>query len=489
MSDNIELINTYLQTNRSEFRRRVKNQSESLVNSDHEFSPNEHGIGVEREYYLVGNDLRLEKRSDNLCERSNSQHELGLHNVEFASRPCSDFSEIESFINELQERYEKLQECTTNQIVVRDGGVAVSPEDQTMAEYFSDCYHVDGYKIPKNMTDDAYYCLLNHDLSQDEEKSLSHPLVSYERNGLMPVSLTASIQPHIQVPNLDVLPNYFSACIRVCAPILSISTNSPYLPADMYDEKPSTDPFSHENRITMQRDLFNNRGRNGMRLPKDVESFEDLIDRIAGHDLYMPLLSEDAPDVDWAEDMYEFNHQQRTTWWWVNPRVGDCAGGSSDKAVRIELRPFSNQPTFKDNISVFLLSVGAVTGIVETQHPVLNMDWDSAYENFTEAEKKGSDADMTWVTKNGRTEGRTDLILEDLIEVARIGLNEMGVNDSVIDKYLRPVSERDKSPSKWKSERYDMYLSENNYKSALRETFKDYIRRSQSEEPFCDWEE
>lgn len=487
MSKHVSLIDTYLKTDHSEFKRRAENQAESIMDSRSDFSPESHGIGIEREYYLADEELNLVGRSNRLCDIANCQSELGLHNVELASSPCSNFSKIGLFIDNLRQKYEDLAEAVDDGTVIRDGCVGLSPTNQSMTQYFSDGDYSNGHKIPRNMTDKPYYVILNHDLSQDSEKSLTHPRISYKRDGLMTLSLTTSIQPHIQVPDLNQLPDYFSASIRLCGPLTALSANSPYLPSDMYDSEPSTDPFIHENRITTQRDLFNNRGRKGMRLPKDIESFEELVNRIASHDLYMPLLSEDAPEVDWSEDSYEFNHQQRTTWWWVNPRIGNCATGSSDKAVRIELRPFSNQPTFKDNISLLLLSVGAVTGMVKTNHPALNLDWQSAYRNFREAEKQGSDASISWINSRGRDETDIGRIIEDIVEVAKTGLKEMGVPSSVTNRYLRLMSKRTESPSKWKCNRYDTHLAENDYESALNKTFREYVELSKSNQPFCEW--
>lgn len=488
MSERVDLIDKYLQTNHSEFRRRVEEQAQSIIDSKSEFSPDSYGIGLEREYYLTDKTLRLKRRDSEFCDRANCQYELGLHNVEFASRPCCDFSDIHEFIADLRRNYDHLANTVDDGFIVRDGCIGLSPSGETMTEYLSDGSYLNGCKIPSNMTDSPYYLMLEHDISQDSDKTLSHPNLSYERDGTMTVSLTTSIQPHVQVPRLEQLPDYFSACIRLCGPLTALSANSPYVPHDMYSSEPSTDPFTHENRITIQRDIFNNRGRRGVRLPKDVECFKDLIDRIASHELYMPILSEEAPEADWSGDSYEFNHQQRTTWWWVNPRIGDCADGDSDRAVRIELRPFSNQPTFKDNISLLLLSVGAVTGIAETNHPVLELSWENAYQNFMNAEKQGSDADLTWIDSNGETVTNTQKIIEDIAEVADHGLGEMGVPQDTIDEYLHPMRERTESPSKWKCRRYGEYLSDNSYESALKKTFQDYVNQSSSEQPFCEWD-
>lgn len=485
----LEYLRKCKETNRQTFRERSQKQAEEIINSKDSYSPRTHAIGVEREYYLIDRDLNLTKRPEKICEESGCQYELGRHNVELASDVIQDFSSFNTFRYKLRNSTKSVKEAATNRIVVRDGCTGVSPESLTTEEYFKLSDDRSNHSIPSNMTSDTYYAMLNEDLSDTDNMVISHPDFKYERNGLMPVSLTASVQPHLQIPDVEKVPEYLSAATRSIGPILSLFTNSPFLPPDMYGSPPSENPETHELRIFLQRELFNNKGRKGMRLPKDVNSFEELVRKISQHKLYMPLLSEDAPDVDWSEGRYEFNHQQRTCWWWVNPRIGRSAD-KKGKAVRLELRPFPNQPSFQDNMSLLCVTLGTIVGIVKKNHPVSDLPWSDASENLKNVEKDGPNASLSWIKSDGEDTTHRGDIINDVLDTARYGLQELNMADNNIETLLNKVEKRDNtsSPSQWKANRYSQYMREGyTYKESLRKMFSDYIDNMKVNKPFYRW--
>jgi hypothetical protein len=201
----------------------------------------------------------------------------------------------------------------------------------------------------------------------------------------------------------------------------------------------------------------------------------------------MPLLSEDAPQVDWGGNSYEFNHQQRTCWWWVNPRVGSSANGDGN-AVRIELRPFPNQPTFQDNISLSCACAGAIVGMVEEEHPVIDLDWRTARDNLRQAERNGPNADLKWIDKNGERISENEQILQDVIQTARKGLVRLGMSEEEADRSLRHIEKRGiYSPSQWKADIYNQNLKDKQYEQALREVFLQYVNNMNRGKSFYRW--
>lgn len=489
MGQKTYLINDSQETDRSEFILRVKEQADKIKSMSGDFSTNNYGFGLEREYYVVDEQLNLSRCDEWMFDEQVCQRELGVHNIELACDPDSSILGEDGIIQSLRDNHKSVEESLCNKKLAREGCISVSPKDCGMSDYLSDCDTSGEYLIHENMVKNPYYLLLNHDLSMDSNKSLSNPRVSYQRKGLMPVSLTTSIQPHIQIPRVEKTASYFSSALRVCGPVLSISTNSPYLPPSMYAEEPSTNPFTHENRVVIQNDLLNNRDRRGSRFPKDVESFEEMVERISNHELFMPILSEDAPSVEWDEGFYEFNHQQRTTWWWVNPRIGRSVDDGS-KSVRIELRPFPTQPTFRDNASLFALLAGAIVEIAESNHPVLDMEWKLAESNFNSALSDGPNAELSWIDRDGNRVADNSDIIQDIIECARLGLERIESKDSDIESVLEPMAGRGVySPSEWKSERYGEYLEKGyEFETALSMTSQDYFDACDRGNIFCEWD-
>lgn len=489
MGQKTRLISISQDTDRDLFNSRVKEQAEKILSNSDNFSPKSHGFGLEREYYVIDEDGNLTRCQNSLFEDFDIQRELGIHNFELACEPTSQILGDDDIIECLRDNIQQIQQEISEQHVVREGLLSVTPEDYHADDYLSECEEIDGYSVNQNMTQKPYYILLDYDLSDDKNKSLSNPNTSYRPDGLMPVSLTTSIQPHIQIPRIEDIEPYFSAALRICGPVLSISTNSPFLPPSMYDKTPDTDPYTHENRVVIQNDLLNDRDRTGARFPRDIESFEDMINRVSEHELFMPILSEDAPSVDWDEEYHEFNHQQRTTWWWVNPRIGDSIDDNSG-AVRMELRPFPNQPTFEDNISLFSLLVGSIVEIAECGHPVLDLEWNTARLNFENAVSDGPNADLFWIDKNGNRLNDNNEIIKDIIGCARRGLNRIESDTSGVDEVLKPMIERGQcSPSSWKVSRYETYLNNGyEYQKALEMTFEDYVEACHSGSPFYQWQ-
>lgn len=487
----LEYLRKCKETDREIFRERSQKQAEEIINSKENYSPRTHAIGVEREYYLIDRELNLAKRPEKICEESGCQYELGRHNVELASEVIQDFSSFNRFRYKLRDSIESVKEVAKGRTVVRDGFIGVSPESLTTEKYLKLSDNMTDYQTPSNMTSDIYYSMLNADLSDTDDMVIRHPDFEYKREGMMPVSLTASVQPHLQIPDVEQVPEYLSAATRCIGPILSLFTNSPYLPPDMYDTPPNENPETHELRIFLQRELFNNQNRKGMRLPKDVDSFEELVEKISRHKLYMPLLSEDAPDVDWSKGRYEFNHQQRTCWWWVNPRIGKSAD-KEGKAVRLELRPFPNQPSFQDNMSLLCISLGTIAGIVEKNHPVLDLSWGDAKENLQNAERDGPNSSLKWINSQGDyTTCRHDII-RDVLNIARDGLEVLNMSNKNIETLMTKVEKRSyfSSPSQWKANRYSQYMDEGyTYEESLRKMFSDYVDNMKINKPFHRWDD
>jgi hypothetical protein len=107
----------------------------------------------------------------------------------------------------------------------------------------------------------------------------------------------------------------FYKAIRTLGPVLSLTANSPFLPADLYDDV--GDPYEfltethHELRIATFEQSVNTSENDKVRVPRDIDDASEVPDRVAADDCFAPFLREWMEDgerdtlVDWIDDSDE----------------------------------------------------------------------------------------------------------------------------------------------------------------------------------------
>lgn len=143
-----------------------------------------------------------------------------------------------------------------------------------------------------------------------------------------------------------------------------------------------------------------------------------------------------------------------TVYRWNRP----CYGISSeDKAhLRIENRVFPSGPTVTDEVANSAFWLGLMNKM-EDYYPDIRevMDFDDARMNFVAASKLGLDTKFRWV--NDQRVNAVDLITEELIPIAREGLEKADIKKNDIDTYLGIIEDRTKSgqtASQWILDNY-----------------------------------
>jgi hypothetical protein len=323
-------------------------------------------------------------------------------------------------------------------------------------------------------------------------------------------SLATSIQPHLQIPDTDDFPRYFNLAIRTMGPVLSLSSNAPFLPADCYDDDPAViDTTPHELRIPVFEGSINAdapRGEGKVRFPEDLTRATDVVDRVVEDETYAPVLADDADDVDDADDaddadtstspyratLREYDHKRGVHWRWVRGVVGgQPVGTESDGAsLRIEYRPLPTQPTVRDTVAVQAFVVGLLRGLGVADHPLTDLPWTAARDCFYDVVDEGPDADLAWVTVDGDRTGDPDTVYDELFAYARRGLRDAGLDSDVVDAYLSPVERRRDGtvPSAWKKARVREAVADGaTLPEAIGRMQRDYIERAGGDTAFVDW--
>lgn len=112
--------------------------------------------------------------------------------------------------------------------------------------------------------------------------------------------------------------------------------------------------------------------------------------------------------------------------------------------LRIENRVFPSGPSTLDEISNAAFWIGLMNGF-EDHYPEVTreMDFDHAKDNFISAARDGLNTDFTWM--KGKKISVHRLISEELIPIARHGLEKCNIDKLDIDKYLGVISERNET--------------------------------------------
>ncbi len=241
-----------------------------------------------------------------------------------------------------------------------------------------------------------------------------------------------SFQIHLQCkPERSV--RDFNASVIASAPMVAASANSPFLfGRTLWDET----------RIP----LFEQAVHVGDRYPARV-SFgagyvkESLLEIFAEnqreHLILIPAVKDDPPS--------KFSHvrfHNGTLWRWNRPLIGFDFDGQVH--LRIEHRVVPAGPTIRDCIANAAFYFGLVRGFgLMDSPPEADLPFEVARENFYTSARYGLNARPQWY-RNGRLEevSMRELIMEDLLPMARRGLEAENIPLAEIDDYLNVIAER-----------------------------------------------
>ncbi|WP_254839372.1 hypothetical protein [Natronomonas marina] len=439
-----------------EFASRVADELEVLREEidDGTFDNPQAIVGLEYEFYAVDAEtdalMRVPRR---LLEYIGFEKELGLHNAELSTtpQPLSRYG-IRAQEAEVQAKLDAAQREVAREgmTLVSDGMWTVPPIGETASEYLTDSVETDGVRIATNMTNSVrYHAMANTDYAA--ELQLEAPHVSLDADTVMPEALITSIQPHYQTAHAHDLPENFRYALRVAGPLLAISVNSPFFPPDLYEADAETvlaDGYM-ENRVPVFESVLNPADSEKVTFPEDIDDVDEAIQRVADDETVVPALVDDRGRFD--DRFAHFRHKHGSFWRWVRP-VFDGATRESANA-RIEFRPLPAQPTVRDTVALLAVFGGLLESLPRREHPIYDLPWADARENFYAAVRDGLDAEMRWFTADGTETTDTEELYAELFELARDGLELRGLDAEEANRYIQPLRERvDRrvTPASWK---------------------------------------
>ena len=457
-------------------------------------------VGLEHEFYAVdGRTDVLRRVPVPLLELIGFEKELGLHNAELAGRP-QPFGPhgLAALRHEVQAAVRAAHDASTRNEGIRlvaDGFWTVPPVGETAAEYLEAVVEIDGIALSPNIPPSVRYQVMSNTPLYEPSCRLETPNVTVETPTIAPAMLTASIQPHYQVPSAAALPAHFAYALRVAGPLLAMSVNSPLFPPSLYDADATVESVlataDLENRIELYEAVMNDPERPAkVRFPRDIGAAADAVDRIAADPSIAPELFETDDRFD--DRFAHIRHKHGSYWRWVRP-VFEGASESAANA-RIEFRPLPGQPTVRDASALVATFAGLMRGLTATDHPVADLPWERARENFYAAAADGLAADLVWITADGTETTDTDELYADLFAVAAEGLDRAGFDSETVEAHLGRLRQRVEARTSlagWKRDRLRAHADDGaSLSTAVLAATSDYIAEQSGtlvEGSFADW--
>ncbi len=274
-----------------------------------------------------------------------------------------------------------------------------------------------------------------------------------------------SFQVHLQVAPAEFV-NYYNCALVMAAPSIAISANSPMV----FGKR-----LWHETRIALFQQSIDTR--------KTLDHMRQLSPRVILGDRW---LKESVLEI-FREDIARFRillHAQSeedsqklirnkivpklkslqlhnsTVYRWNRPCYGISDTGKPH--LRIENRVFPSGPTILDEISNMAFWLGCMRGLYDNFGDITKqINFEDIRDNFGKSARFGIDSNFTWFKDSKINAG--DLVLKELLPLARKGLESQSINSGDIDLYLGIIEERAKmhmNGARWQLRSYTKLLKE-----------------------------
>jgi gamma-glutamyl:cysteine ligase YbdK (ATP-grasp superfamily) len=285
---------------------------------------------------------------------------------------------------------------------------------------------------------------------------------------------TTSFQIHLQC-RPEQASRDFNASLIASAPMVAVSANSPFL-------------FGHalwdETRIP----LFEQAVDVGERYLPRVSFGRDYVhqslleifeENYRDHLILLPAVQDSPPN--------RFSHvrfHNGTLWRWNRPLIGFDFDGQVH--MRIEHRVVPAGPTLRDCIANAAFYYGLIYGLSTWREPIESrLPFAKARDNFYSAARYGLNARLLWTDEHGERElGARQLVLEELLPLARRGLQTRNIPDGEIDEYLNIIGARvetSQNGAAWQRRWVAMHGTD------LHALVRAYRERQESGEPVHTW--
>jgi len=288
-------------------------------------------------------------------------------------------------------------------------------------------------------------------------------------NNMSLMGTSTAFHLHLQVPAQQ-SSHYYNASQILSAPLLAMSTNSPFLLGkDLW----------HETRIDFFEKLINATSvfpRVGLGDKYITHSFLELFHANMQQSVLLPYLSNSQ-----TNQLQHLILHNSTVWRWNRPVIG--FNDSGQPHLRIEHRALPTNPSLIDMVANTAFFVGLIH---ELMHIISShkkyIPFHEVKSNFYLAAKNGLSAEITWF--DNKKIPVADLIEKQLLSIAEKGLKKLSIKEDDIKKYLSVIEERVKTRrtgSHWQRE----FMQGQD--ASFSELVKLYIKYQGKDTPIAQW--
>ncbi len=446
-------------------------------------------IGAEQEMFLVDHEYRPALMADEILELVDDSHftsELGRFNLECNLDPItlgnSALRKLELQLNQLLEKARNAAREVDAEILLTGILPTLEKSDLTL----------------ENMTPRPRYFALNEAMNRLRgERYRLHIKGRHELNvthdNVMLEACNASFQVHFQVKPESFARLYNIAQV-VAAPVVAAAVNSPLLfgrilwretRIALFQQSVDTrSPAGHMRQLPARVSF----GRQWVEesvaeiFKEDISRFRVLLSTTVDEDPFELLSRGEAPKLS------ALCLHNGTIYRWNRPCYGISATGTAH--LRIENRVLPSGPSPIDEIANAALWFGLLNGVDHLFDDVTRvMDFDVTRENFVAACRHGLTAHLDWPEHQDIS--AQDLLLEELLPLAREGLKGLEIDSSDIDRYLGVVEERvrsSKTGAQWLVDSYSAMKSEGNRSESLSALVAASLNRQRTGKPIHTWD-
>ena len=391
-----------------------------------------HRIGAEQEMVLIDRSARPAPLADKILARLDDSHftpEIARFNIECNLDPLEFSGNCLSKMEEQLSLYLERVRVAAHEFDVDPVLIGILPTIRKKDLSLD------------NMTQHERYFMLNDTLSRmrgaaynlnikgTDELILTHDNVMLE-------AANTSFQIHFQVDPGDFARRYNIAQVAT-APVLAAAVNSPFL---------GRYRLWRETRIAVfQQSIDTRKGPHQRDFPPRVHFGTRWIDEsvleIFHEDVarYKVLFAtgdcEDPLEVlksGGVPTLQALRLHNGTVYRWNRACYGSSGGTAH---LRIENRVLPAGPTIPDEVANAAFWFGLMRGLAEVHDDITKvMAFEDARDNFFAAARHGLGAQFKWL--DGRRRTAKDVILNDLIPLARDGLRQSEIDAGDVDHYL-----------------------------------------------------
>jgi len=445
-------------------------------------------IGAEQELFLLDRHYRPAPLAIEMIEKLRDEHfttEVARFNLEFNSDPFEFgggcLGAMEAQLVELLAKARRTAHQLDSEVVMIGILPTIDISDLTLA----------------NMTPVPRYFALNEAMRRLRGKDWEFFIKGADEliirhDSVMVEACNTSFQVHYQVGPEEFAPLY-NLTQAVAAPVLAAACNSPLL----FGRR-----LWRETRIALFQQSVDHRAA-GLHLREQAPrvSFgrrwvDESVLEIFQEDIarFKVLLAADIDEDSLAvlsrgevPSLKALRLHNGTVYRWTRPCYGITAGKPH---LRIENRILPSGPTVLDEMANAAFWFGLLAGLSRTYPDIRRvMEFETAHENFVAAARLGLRAQFVW--PGHKQVPAEDLILEELLPVAREGLAQRGIDAADATRYLDVLEERVRTKhtgSYWQLESYARMRDSGNRAERLAAITAAAIEYQQGELPVHRWE-